>query len=298
MVLLDAREPRYRFVLEARDTDPEDSNAPPGAIAFLISALFVKIESELDEDRLLPWGGSVYPWSSSKVIGLLVGFGVLLLALSALQWKLGKYATVPIFAVITTGIIVDKLGYYVSFMILGQLNQDMQWAAYLVLTGIGLGMGQQLPYTAIQMVLNEKDVLVGNALVTLAGQLGGAIAFTVGESIFINRLLDEVPKNIIALSPEQIITAGASNLSSLASSSATLSALRAPYVIAFSSTTYFSLALNVKKEAANQQSDRLASQSTQALSEQKAKSHQDTMEKSSYTLEIKQSEEKVTASDA
>lgn len=29
----------------------------------------------------------------------------------------------------------------------------VEWAAYLVITGLGLGMGGQLPYTALQAVL-------------------------------------------------------------------------------------------------------------------------------------------------
>lgn len=32
-------------------------------------------------------------------------------------------------------------------------TSEAQWATFLVLTGLGLGMGQQLPYTAIQLVL-------------------------------------------------------------------------------------------------------------------------------------------------
>jgi hypothetical protein len=43
----------------------------------------------------LQWGGSVYPWSDSKVWGCLLGFGLLIIAFSGLQWKLGDRATMP-----------------------------------------------------------------------------------------------------------------------------------------------------------------------------------------------------------
>jgi len=50
------------------------------------------------------------------------------------------------------GEIVEIIGTY----LLSRLDIDTstsQWATYLVLAGLGLGMGQQIPYTAIQVVL-------------------------------------------------------------------------------------------------------------------------------------------------
>ncbi|KAI1170393.1 MFS gliotoxin efflux transporter glia [Nemania sp. FL0916] len=40
----------------------------------------------------LQWGGSVYPWSSSRVIGLLVGFGVITVVFGVLQSSVGENA--------------------------------------------------------------------------------------------------------------------------------------------------------------------------------------------------------------
>jgi hypothetical protein len=44
----------------------------------------------------LQWGGQTLPWSSSKVIGLLVGFGILTIMFSYIQWKLGDKAIIPL----------------------------------------------------------------------------------------------------------------------------------------------------------------------------------------------------------
>jgi MFS family permease len=41
------------------------------------------------------WAGSKYAWSSPVIIGLLVGFGVLLIAFALIQWKRGEAATLP-----------------------------------------------------------------------------------------------------------------------------------------------------------------------------------------------------------
>ena len=41
-------------------------------------------------------GSAQVPWSSSKPIGLFVGFGLLMLLFGAWQWKAGENATIPL----------------------------------------------------------------------------------------------------------------------------------------------------------------------------------------------------------
>ncbi|KAK5046733.1 hypothetical protein LTR84_007494 [Exophiala bonariae] len=41
------------------------------------------------------WGGSTYPWNSSRIIGLFVGAGILLVLFGVSQWRLGEAATIP-----------------------------------------------------------------------------------------------------------------------------------------------------------------------------------------------------------
>jgi Fungal trichothecene efflux pump (TRI12) len=43
----------------------------------------------------LQWGGSVYPWSDSKVWGCLLGFGLILTVFCYMQFRLGDKATIP-----------------------------------------------------------------------------------------------------------------------------------------------------------------------------------------------------------
>jgi Fungal trichothecene efflux pump (TRI12) len=43
----------------------------------------------------LQWGGNKYPWSNSRIIGLFVGFGLILILFIFSQWKLGDQATLP-----------------------------------------------------------------------------------------------------------------------------------------------------------------------------------------------------------
>lgn len=94
-----------------------------------------------------------------------------------------------------------------------------------------------------------------------------AIALTVGESIFVNSLLKEVPKYTSAVPAQLVVDVGATSLSSLTTVPSVLEALRTAYAKSFSNTMYFSLAiaclavptacamewLNVKKVAAERQ---------------------------------------------
>lgn len=67
------------------------------------------------------------------------------------------------------GVIVRIWGHYVPYMVVGELiaiagaalltrlqpdTSTAHWVAYLVVTGLGMGVAMQLPYTAIQITLS------------------------------------------------------------------------------------------------------------------------------------------------
>ncbi len=60
---------------------------PLGIIVLLggVSCLFLALQ----------WGGISYRWTSSKIVGLLTGSGVLFMLFAFLQWWLGERATIP-----------------------------------------------------------------------------------------------------------------------------------------------------------------------------------------------------------
>ena len=43
-------------------------------------------------------------------------------------------------------------------------TSTLDWASALVVTGFGLGMAMQLPYTAVQISLTEEDLPIGNGM--------------------------------------------------------------------------------------------------------------------------------------
>lgn len=44
----------------------------------------------------LQWGGNTLPWKSSRVIGLIVGSGLLIILFFLYQWRLGENSTMPL----------------------------------------------------------------------------------------------------------------------------------------------------------------------------------------------------------
>lgn len=92
-----------------------------------------------------------------------------------------------IIAVVVCSALVTYYGHYVPLMIAGPLvaivgnvllakiqvdTQTAAWAAYLSVAGIGTGMGLQIPFTAVQVVLKQDDLPTGNAIMVFLQHLG------------------------------------------------------------------------------------------------------------------------------
>ncbi|KJZ70909.1 hypothetical protein HIM_09702 [Hirsutella minnesotensis 3608] len=162
-----------------------------------------------------------------------------------------------IFTVVVAGAIVTTWGHYVPYMIAGGVissigagllttvdpdTRTVAWAGYLVMTGIGLGMAAQLPYTALQAVLDPKDVATGNAIAVFSFHLAGAIGLAIGQVLLLDGLITSVPQRTQAVTPAQVIQAGATGLEAIASSPGVLNALRWAYSDAVRRTIVLGLA--------------------------------------------------------
>ncbi|GFN18103.1 MDR family MFS transporter [Aspergillus tubingensis] len=284
----------------------------------------------------MQFGSSSSKWRSSKVIGLFVGAGLLLIAFFLSQWYQGERSTVPlrvarqrsvlmgalysffleisiyvtlyyipfyfqsaqlvsptvsgvrgiplgvsqIAGVVITGAIVSITGHYVPFMVLGQVisiigtacltklevgTSTALWATFLVIAGVGHGLGLQMPFTAIQVVLNDDDIPIGNAITVFFSQLGAAIAVAIGESIFETSIAHQVRTSHLPIAAETVIAAGPTGLQSLTMDATILRALQNAYACGIRAVMDFGLAAaclavpfalamewrNVKKEAAS-----------------------------------------------
>ncbi|ROW08463.1 hypothetical protein VMCG_03189 [Cytospora schulzeri] len=249
----------------------------------------------------MTWGGQKYAWNDAKIIGMFVGFGLLVICFCFWQWKQGDFALIPprviqkrsismgalalfgiymavnvygyyfpiyfqsiqgvsivtsgvrylafiipqIVALALTGAVVTQWGYYVPYMIagvavscigggllttIGTNTPQSKWASYLAITGLGVGMSGQIPYMALQAVLDPVDVATGNAIAGFASQFAGSLGIAIGQNLFIRQLYVAVPKYTDVVLPAQVVGAGATGLRALADGSTeVLTALRQAY---------------------------------------------------------------------
>ena len=66
----------------------------------------------------LQWGGQVMPWASSKIVGILVGFGVILFVFGIVQYYRGDDALIPLPILRQRSILVGS----VYLLFLGMFN--------------------------------------------------------------------------------------------------------------------------------------------------------------------------------
>ena len=130
-------------------------------------------------------------------------------------------------ASIVVGGLITAFGVYVPFTWLGAaiftvgsgliytLKVDTStstWIGYQILAGFGAGMCVQIPFIAVQVVLNKKDMPVGNATTIFFNSLGGAISISIAQNIFSNTLIKEIPKHAPGVKAATVIQAGATHI--------------------------------------------------------------------------------------
>ena len=123
-------------------------------------------------------------------------------------------------------------------------TSSVGWAAYMALTGLGLGLGVNVPHIAVQAVMkSDNDILIANGIADFFGQLGGALGVLIGNALLINGKHEQVPKYAPGVSPDVAVTGGALALKSLATSPIILHGLRVAWAIAISHVNYFFVAI-------------------------------------------------------
>ncbi|USP74136.1 hypothetical protein yc1106_01410 [Curvularia clavata] len=128
---------------------------------------------------------------------------------------------------IVIGALITVVGWYAPFMWFGSaifaIGSGMlytlkvgspagKWIGYQILAGVGAGAGVQIPFVAVQVVSNEKDMPTANACVMFFNSLGGALSISIAQNIFVNTLSKEIPKYAPGLDGRIIANAGATNL--------------------------------------------------------------------------------------
>lgn len=127
---------------------------------------------------------------------------------------------------ILSGGLVQRIGYYTPFMILGSAlmaagtglltTWDMDtsrsmWIGYQVMLGFGVGCTMQHPNIAVQTVLPKHDVPIGTAILSLCQTLGGSVFTAVGQNLYIDKFTGGLGR-IPGVNLAHILHAGATDL--------------------------------------------------------------------------------------
>jgi hypothetical protein len=88
----------------------------------------------------------------------------------------------------------------------------MSRVGYQIIFGAGCGLGFELCNIAVQTVLPADKVEAGISLAIFARSLGGAIAVSVGQNVFEQKLRKNLRDSLPNLDPSVISGSGATNL--------------------------------------------------------------------------------------
>ena len=128
---------------------------------------------------------------------------------------------------VAAGSLVSSLGYYVPFMIGGSVLGTIGYGLLYIVTpetlyttmvglqivaGVGIGLGLQQPLMAVQTVLTLDDIPTGTATIMFFQTLGAALAVSVGQAVFQNRLLDDLIELVPSINATAILEDGAISL--------------------------------------------------------------------------------------
>jgi predicted MFS family arabinose efflux permease len=136
-----------------------------------------------------------------------------------------------VFASLSSGIIISRIGYYAPFFLLSSVMMPIgagllatftpstghaKWIGYQVIFGLGLGFGAQQPLNVVQTVLGRSDIATGSSLIMFTRFLGSAISLPVAQTIFLNSLVSKLI-NLPGINSSAVTGGGATELRKLAS---------------------------------------------------------------------------------
>lgn len=94
-----------------------------------------------------------------------------------------------------------------------KVNTDMAFVVGLeLMASLGLGIGIQLPLSAVRNVLDEPDVPAGEALVLFCLSLGFTLSFPVAQAVFMNTLSRRLATGLSPSSVAKILEMGPSKV--------------------------------------------------------------------------------------
>lgn len=128
---------------------------------------------------------------------------------------------------VAVGAAVTYFGHYVPFMVVSatmtavgsglltqiQASTDIAYIIGLeLLVAFGLGIGVQLPLSAVRNVVDEPDVPAAEALILFSISLGFTLAFPIAQAVFMNTLRRDLATVLSSSTVDKIIAMGPSKV--------------------------------------------------------------------------------------
>lgn len=130
---------------------------------------------------------------------------------------------------IATGGFITTVGFYCPPMYFGSAvfvvgsallytlqvdSGSAQWIGYQVVAGFGVGCMVQCPFIAMQAVLSQEDMPIGNAVAAFFNTFGGAIALAVDQNVLATTIKDAIISFAmpVGVNPYEVIAAGTTGL--------------------------------------------------------------------------------------
>ncbi|KAJ4132339.1 hypothetical protein NW754_015154 [Fusarium falciforme] len=121
-------------------------------------------------------------------------------------------------AIIITGACISSKGHYVPFMWLGSSifiagnSSTGEWIGFQILSGAGIGLAEQVPFIAVQVVLPDDDMPTACALVVFFRLFGGAVGLSIASNLFSGELFRRLAGAPAGIDAKTIRDAGAADL--------------------------------------------------------------------------------------
>ncbi|KAJ7895197.1 putative MFS transporter [Mycena olivaceomarginata] len=128
--------------------------------------------------------------------------------------------------------------------ILYTLDLDSSKARYVgaqILVGLGIGLGNQIPMTALQGFSNAEDVPSTTGIILMCNSISGAYFVTAAQSLFANRMLKSLAASELNIDAATVLATGASELQRVFSGDE-LAAVLSAYMTGMKGVFAFSLA--------------------------------------------------------
>ena len=128
---------------------------------------------------------------------------------------------------VASGIFITITGHYAGIMVFGCVistigtgliytldigSSSGKWIGYQILAGIGMGVSFQIPIIVAQGTAVPTDLSSVSSIILFFQCVTGAVFISIAQTLFTNKLLQEVARNLPDVNPLKVVLTGATEL--------------------------------------------------------------------------------------